>query len=114
MTRYTYACTLSFGVDGEPTYSEVEAEFSYTVSPGSPETGRFGPPEDYDPGSPAVVEDVRLEKVEGKPRPWDMGYGFIPDDEFATDCEEKVGGSDHHLEAMLREAAEADEARRPD
>lgn len=106
--RYTYACTLSWGGD-EPT-AEVEVEVSYSVAWGSPASGHFGPPEHYDPGAGDVVEDVRLETVEGKPRPWGMYYGYIAneDDEFATDCIEKIEGSDRHLEAMINEAAESE------
>lgn len=108
MTRYTYACTLSWGGD-EPT-AEVEVEVSYTVAWGSSETGRNGPPEHYDPGSADEIEDIRLEKVEGKPRPWGMYSGYIPneDDEFATVCVEKIEGDKHHYEAMLAGAVEDD------
>jgi len=109
--RYTYATTLSWGGD-EPT-AEVDVEVSYTVAWGSAETGRFGAPEGYDPGSPSEVEDIRLEKVEGKPRPWGMYHGYIAneDDEFATDCIEKIEGSERHLEAMIQEAAGVEDAR---
>lgn len=111
-SRYTYACTLSWG--GDTPTAEVEVEVSYTVAWGSPETGNYGPPEDYDPGSPSVVEDIRLEKVEGKPRPWDMGYGYLSDDDFAQECIEKIDNSDWRLEEMIREAAETEESRRPE
>lgn len=110
--RYTYACTITFGQDGEPGYSEVEVEVSYSVAWGSPESGWFGPPENYDPGSGDVVEDIRLEKVKGKPRPWNMGYGFLSDDDFATDCIEKIEGDKHHYDAMVAEANDAATAAR--
>lgn len=102
--RYAYTTTLAWGGD-EPT-AEIEVEVSFTVAWGSPESGRFGPPENYDPGSPDEVEDIRLEKVEGQPRPWGMGYGFIADDEFEADVVEKLEGSDWHVSAMIGEAAE--------
>ena len=102
--RYTYSTTLNWG--GDTPTAEIEVEVSYSVAWGSPETGRYGDPSNYDPGSGDLVEDIRLEKVEGKPRPWDMGYGFLPDDDFATDCIEKIEGSDYHLEAMVAEASE--------
>lgn len=107
--RYTYATTLTWGGD-EPT-AEVEVEVSYTVAWGSPATGHYGPPENYDPGAGDEVEDIRLEKVEGKPRPWGMYYGYIAneDDAFATDCIEKIEGCERHLEAMIQEAAETDD-----
>lgn len=112
--RYRYATCLNWGGD-EPT-AEVEVEFSFSIAWGSPETGRFGPPEDYDCGAPHEVEDIRLELVEGKPRPWGMYSGYIPneDDEFATDCIEKIEGSEHHLAEMICEACEHEESLRPD
>lgn len=99
--RYTYACTLSWGGD-EPT-AEVEVEVSYTVAWGSDPS-----PATNDPGSPTAVEDITLDLVEGKPRPWGMYYGYIPkeDDEFATVCVEMIEGSNSHLETMISEAAE--------
>lgn len=110
--RYTYATTLNWG--GDTPTAEIEVEVSYEVAWGSPETGRFGPPEHYDPGAGDLVEDIRLEKVEGKLRPWDMGYGYLPDDDFAEDCIEKIGSNDRHLEAMIAEAAEVETARDED
>lgn len=112
--RYTYATTLSWGGD-EPT-AEVEVEVSFSVAWGSPETGRWGPPEHYDCGAPDEVEDIRLETVEGKPRPWGMYSGYIAneDDEFATECIEKLEGSERHLSEMIREACEHEESLRPD
>ena len=112
--RYTYACTLSWG-DDTPT-AEVEVEVSFSVAWGSPERGRWGPPEHYDPGAPSEVEDIRLEKVEGKPRPWGMYSGYVAneDDAFATECVEKLEGSPRHLADMLSAAADAEEARAPD
>lgn len=106
-SRYTYATTLSFGTDGEPGYSEVEVEVSYEVSFGAPETGRFGPPEHYDPGSGDEVHSIRLEKVEGKARPWDMGFGFLSDDAFAEMVEERLDAAEHQR-AMIAEAIETE------
>lgn len=103
--RYTYATTLSWG-DGMAT-AEVEVEVSYTVVWGSPET-----PPAYShgglPADPTLVEDIRLELVEGKPRPWGMYDGYIAneDDEFAVVCIEKIEGSEYHLEAMINEAGD--------
>lgn len=105
--RCSYAASLSWGGD-EPT-AELEVEVSFEVSPGSSETGRFGPPEHYDPGSPAVVEDIRVEKIDG-----------LPVAEWEARSTEYVRGStvaaiidklemDHEAE-MLAEAAEQDAA----
>lgn len=67
--RFTYAASLSFGGD-EPT-AELEAEVDFTVDWGSPESGRSGPPEDYDPGSPSTVEDIRVLKIDGRSEPFE-------------------------------------------
>lgn len=46
---------------------ENEATVSFSVAWGSPESGRSGPPENYDPGSDSVVEAVRVEMIDGLP-----------------------------------------------
>lgn len=105
--RYTYTTTLNWG--GDTPTAEIEVTVSYSVSPGSPEQGPT-----YDsgghPGEDPMVEDITLDLVEGKPGPWNMGYGFITDIDFATDCVEKIEGSDRHLEAMINEASEVEGA----
>lgn len=112
MGRYRYATCLSWG--GDIPTAEVEVVVSFGVTWGSPETGRFGPPESYDPGSPDEVEDIRLELVEGKPRPWGMYSGYVAneDDEFELEVIEKLDG--HHddmiAEAQMSEAAAFDAA----
>lgn len=112
--RYNYTASLSWG--GDVPTAEVEVTVSFTVVWGSPESGRHGAPENYDPGGPDEVEDIRLELVEGKPRPWGMYMGYIPneDDLFAEDVVDKLEGSEWHLAEMIREACEHEEARRPD
>lgn len=110
--RFTYTTTLNWG--GDTPTAELEVTFSYEVAWGSPETGRFGPVENYDPGAADLVEDIRVELVEGKPRPWDMGYGFLSDDDFATECIEKVEDSERCMEEMVTEAVEVLESQRPD
>lgn len=107
---YTYETTLPFGQDGEPGFTELDVKVSFSVAWGSPETGRFsGPPENYDPGSADVVEDIKLLTVEGKPRPWDVGFGFISDDEFAVMVEEAL---DNYHDQMIAEATEEEAAAR--
>lgn len=106
-TRYRYATTLSWG--GDTPTAEVDVVVSFSVTEGSPETGRFGPPELYDPGSPDEVEDIRLELVNGKPRPWGMYSGYVAneDDEFEQEVVEML--EDQHAD-MLAEAVEAEVA----
>lgn len=110
--RYTYTTTLNWG--GDTPTAEIEVTVSYTMAWGSPETGRYGLPEHYDPGSASEVEDITLDLVEGNPRPWDRGYGWLPDDDFALDCVEKIEGSDRHLEDMINEASEVEGANEDD
>ncbi len=66
-------------------------------------------PYKYDPGSPSIAEDIQLDLVEGKPRPWDMGYGFISDDQFAEMVIEKINEDD-----LIQNAREHEEAGRYD
>lgn len=110
-TRYRYATTLAWG--GDVPTAEVDVEVSFTVAWGSPETGRFGPVEGYDPGSPDEVEDIRLETVNGKARPWGMYSGYVAneDDEFEQEVIWKL--EDQHAD-MIAEAVEAEAALRDD
>lgn len=110
--RYTYGTCISFGDDGEPGYCEVDVEVSYEVAWGSPETGRFGPPEDYDPGSPSIVEDIRVETVDGAKRPWGRIPAFAGgDDELAEMILAKIDRLD---DDMIQHAGEIEESRRPE
>lgn len=102
---FVYETTLSFGTDGEPDYCEIDVKVEFTVAWGSPETGNYGPPENYDPGSGDEIENVKLVEVNRKPRPWNMGLGFITDDEFAETVADVLDGG-HHPEAMINEAIE--------
>lgn len=110
MSRYRYSASLSWGGDA-PT-AEVEVEVSFSVAWGSPETGRgyMADPAKYDPGSPDVVEDIKLLTVDGRSRPWDMGFGFLSDDEFERDVIEKL---EVHHDDMIAEA-QLDEMPDPD
>ena len=111
MARYTYSTNIevSSGDDCGPDFDIV---VSFSVIPGEPERGPT-----YDcGGTPAVdplIEDIRLETVDGKPRPWGMYDGWIAneDDEFEASIVGIIENSDRHLEAMMAEAAEQHEAR---
>jgi len=106
--RYTYATTIYCDAEDVP-FAELEVEVSYTLAWGSPESGRLGPPEDYDPGSPSVVEDIRVERVEGHERPWRLHPGG--DDALAALILSALD-DDGERAAMIQEAAEDDAARR--
>lgn len=110
-TTYTYACTLSWG--GDTPTAELEIECSYTVAWGSSESGRFGPPEDYDPGAGDVVEDIKILTVDGKLWPVDISYGFQTDNQSHEMLVDKLE-SDHEADmiaaAIEEEAVRADAA----
>ncbi len=104
MTRYRYATTISFGTDGEQGYTEIDVEVSYGVAWGRPETA---PAYSHGglPADPDEITDLCLEKVNGKPRPWDMGYGFLSDDAFADMVTDKL---EANFDDMIREAHEVE------
>jgi hypothetical protein len=106
--RYTYATGLSWGGD-EPT-AELDVEVSYEVAWGSPESGRFGRPEDYDPGCGDVVEAIKVEKINDLPveEYLKRGGGEYMPGETVRQIIDKLE-MDHEAE-MLAEAAEAEEA----
>ena len=98
---YTYATTLAYSTGDFPETDEVEVEVSFTVAWGSPETGHYGPPEDYDPGSASEVEDLKLLSVDG------VGGPFDQHDEAAILQTIAM----NHTEAMLIEAGEMEAER---
>lgn len=109
--RYTYETSINRGGD-EPTW-EGEVKVSFTVITGEPETG----PTYACGGTPAVgaqVEDIKLETVDGKSRPWGMYSGYVADEDNAFEAEvvEELENSETHIAEMLREAAETDAADR--
>lgn len=104
--RYTYATCLSWGGD-EPT-AEIDVEVSYTVAWGSAETGRFGAPEDYDPGSPDEVENLCVEKIDGRTVEETPGL-LVPILEKLEDIEDELF-PDLIIHAREVEEARADEA----
>ena len=111
MSRYFYSTTLSFGGD-EPT-AELELSVSYSVAWGSPESGRYGPPEDYDPGAGDVVEDIKILTVGGKPWPVSISYGYqteAQDHEMLVDRLESDHEADMIAAAVEEEASRADAA----
>ena len=87
LTRTGTAC----GLEGENEY-----EVRYTITPGTPERGRFGKPEDYDPGSAPEVEIVSftrdgLEVPEPYPGEIDWMIEQIADQhDFAEEAAERA------------------------
>lgn len=74
--RYRYGASLSWG--GDTPTAELEVEVTFSVSWGSPETGRSGRPEDYDCGSPSIVEDIRVETIDGRPPSEQAMHEYVP------------------------------------
>lgn len=112
MRRYTYETNVEVS-SGDDCGPDFDIRVSFTVVPGGPET----PPSYASGGSPAYpaeIDDVRLETVNGKPRPWGMYDGYIAneDDEFEATIVGLLENSDRHWEAMMQEVAETCEADR--
>lgn len=103
--RYSYTTSINRGGD-TPTW-EGEVTVSFTCVPGDP-----GSPPSYasggSPPSDGYIEDVRLEKVDGKERPWGMYSGYIADEDnvFADEIQTELEESDHHIGEMMRIAGE--------
>lgn len=100
--RYRYATCLMFGTDGEADHVELDVVATFTVAWGAPESGRYGgPPEDYDPGSASVVEDVRLVEP--------ANLSAENEADVLSRLEDDV-----HTAAMLQAASDAEAAVAPD
>lgn len=104
--RYAYETTLSFG--GDVPTAELEVSFSYMVHPGRPEQG---PSYSHggSPAEPAEIDDIRVERVDGRARPWNTYQ--LGDDALADMLLAELDDDDHYA-AMLEESAESDAADR--
>lgn len=60
--KFKYACTIETPGDE----IEMEVVVSYSVAWGTPESGNYGPPENYDPGSPNEIEDIEILSIDGE------------------------------------------------
>ena len=99
---YTYSCTLSWGGD-EPT-AELDIECSYSVEWGTPESGRFGKVEDYEPGEADMIGEIKILTVNGKRWPVDLSYGFQTSEQDHAMLVEKL--ENEHDEDMISSAAD--------
>lgn len=106
MARHRYETTLSFGTDGEADFTEVDVEVSFTVSFGCA-AQTYGPAELCYPAEADEVDDIRLEKVGGRPAPWNLH--FHSDKHFAALVVEKLEASEDDL-ARMAEIAHEDAA----
>ena len=110
-TRYTYACTLPYSTGTVPEVEEMEVEVSFSVAWGSAGTDRpyYGPPENYDGGSPDEVEDLRLVSVDGTTKPFPaaaFGAGEI-NQEFEAAILQEI--AQNHTEGMLEAARDRED-----
>jgi hypothetical protein len=78
--RHTYTTSLSIGGD-TPTW-EGEVTLSFTFAPGC-EAQTYGPAERCYPAEAAEIDDLRVEKINGKARPWIWAMGT---DAWAADA----------------------------
>lgn len=101
--RFTYETCLAFGTDGEADFTEVDVTVSYECSFGCA-AQTYGPAESCYPAEDPEVDDIRLEKVGGKPAPWNLH--FHSDRHFAAIVVERLEASERDLEAMILEASE--------
>lgn len=101
--RFTHYTTvrLSAGEGGE-----FEVTLTYSVAWGSPETGRFGPVEGYDPGSDSEIEEIKVVEIDGLTSGWGKAFalGFETDEQIAAAVIEALTDSD--IDAMLVTASE--------
>jgi hypothetical protein len=100
---FTHYTTVSLGSSEG---SEFGVTLSFSVAWGSPETGRFGRPEDYDPGCGSEVEDIKVQSIEGLTSGWGDAFacGFQTDQQIAEAVIEALTDSD--FDRMLDEASE--------
>jgi len=104
MSRYRYATTLASNPD-RADYAEVDVEVTYEVSFGRPAT-LYAAPERCHEAEPDEVHSIRLEKVGGRPAPWNLH--FHSDKHFAAICVEKLEESEADLAAMIENAHESE------
>lgn len=102
-TTFTHYTTVNLG-NGEA--SEFDVTLTFSVAWGSPETGRFGRPEDYDPGCGSEVEDIKVASIEGLTSGWGKAFalGFKTDQQIADAVIKALTDAD--LDRMLVEASE--------
>lgn len=100
---FTHYTTVNLGNDEA---SEFEVTLTFSVAWGSPETGRFGRPEDYDPGCGSEVEDIKVVSIEGMTSGWGKAFamGYQTDEQIADAVIEALTDAD--LDRMLVEASE--------
>lgn len=109
MTR-RFTTTLSVNLGGDIPDWEGEVTVSFEFTPGTPETGAgyMADPHKYDPGSPDLIEDIRVELVDGKPGPWGTN-GNQWSRVFAENIVEQIDEAD-----LIEAARDRLECERPD
>ena len=107
-TRYRYSTCLSFGEDGEPGYTEIDVTVSYRVL-----WGRGEMPPAYAhgglPADPDEIDDIRLELINDKPSPWNLGDGWVSEESQEEMILSRFDGV-RYLDEMLEEAHQREAA----
>lgn len=105
--RYTYATTLTWG--GDVQTGELDIEVSYSVSDAIPPRGPSYS-SGGEPGEPAIVEDIIIEKAHGVPWAQYDGWGGLG--LTKADAEDTILDAliPDHEDAMLAVAWEQDES----
>lgn len=101
--RFTHYTTVRLS-EGEA--GEFEVTLTYSVAWGSPEVGRFGPVEGYDPGSDSEVEEIKVVEIDGLTSGWGKAFalGFETDEQIADAVIAAL--TDGDLDNMLVTASE--------
>ena len=101
--RFTHYTTVRLS-EGEA--GEFEVTLTFSVAWGSPSSGHFGRPENYDPGCDSQIEDIKVIEINGLTSGWGEAFacGFQTDQQIADDIIEALTDAD--LDAMLVEAGE--------
>lgn len=104
---FKYSTTLEFGSDPYAAdYGEVDVTVTFEVDFGTPEAGRFGPIEAYDPGSDDEIHTIRLVKVGERSAPFGMAHHS--DAHFEALVVDKLEASEGDRERMLEIAHETE------
>ena len=94
MSEHTAEFSLSIAFD-EGGCADAKATVTFDFTPGTPESGRFGPPENYDCGSPAEISVAKVMLA--------IGYGEFFDAPWAVQI---IEADDDLLAAMETAASE--------
>lgn len=99
---YSHTLTVDLGAAEDP--REFETTVQYGVAWGTPESGNYGPPEDYDPGSGDAVECISIDRVNG-------AMTFDVDGNLCVNLLMEIENDQGLIAELLEAAAHEDERR---